>query len=364
MRLGIIGAGQLGLMMVLEGKKLGIEFNVIDSSRDGPAQRIADHVFVYDEYREFVDSSDFVTYEFEHVDGRVLEYANSVNKLRPGMLPVELKRDRSKEKLFLKERKLPVGTFKVAEDADTALKYASEFGNAVIKSAQGGYDGKGQYFIKDANIPDSIPDGKYVVEAFVKFDYEASIIAARSESGETRFFDPSLNVNKYGMLYYNIAPTDDSGMRSITEKLMDELSYIGVIGVEFFIVNGEPLINEFAPRVHNTGHHTLLGSSVSQFEQHLRAVCDYPLGNSVLYRPSGILNIIGTEPDRDSVNKLLEIPETQYFWYGKNGVRKRRKVGHVNLAAPTFEKVQSKIRDAEKIIYGGNPDKFLKDYEK
>lgn len=359
MRLGVIGSGQLGLMMILEGKKLGIEFNVIDSTVDGPASRIADKSFTYDQYKEFVDNSDFVTYEFEHVDSRVLDYAASENKLRPGIFPVELKRDRSKEKLFLEEKNLPVGAFKVAQDSETAMKYAADFGNAVIKSAHGGYDGKGQYFVKNGNLPPEIPDGKYVVEEFVKFDYEASIIGARNSKGETTFFDPSLNVNKFGMLYYNIAPTEDSGMKEITARLMEELSYVGVMGVEFFIVKGKAYINEFAPRVHNTGHHTLLGSSISQFEQHVRAVCDYPLEEPVLYRPSGILNIVGTQPDDSKIRKILEMPEAQYFWYGKTGVRKRRKVGHVNLAAPTYDGVSSKVNDMIEMIYGDDPDQFF-----
>lgn len=361
MKLGIIGSGQLGLMMILEGKKLGIEFNVIDSSKDGPASRIADRAYVYDQFKEFVDNSDFVTYEFEHVDGRVLDYATEENKLRPGVFPVELKRDRSKEKNFLQEKKLPVQPFRIAEDSETAVKYASQYGNAVIKSAFGGYDGKGQYIVKDGKLPDEIPNGKYVVEEFVDFDYEASIIGARNSRGEMSFFDPSLNVNRQGMLYFNIAPTQDSGMRDITARLMEELDYIGVMGVEFFIVKGKAFINEFAPRVHNTGHHTLLGSSISQFEQHVRAVCDLPLEDPLLYRPSGIMNIVGTQPDKNTIRKILEMPEAQYFWYGKNGIRKRRKVGHVNLAAESYEEVSSKISSMARLIYGDDPDDFFLD---
>ena len=361
MRLGIIGSGQLGLMMILEAKKLGIEFNVIDSTLDGPASRIADRAYTYDDFKDFVDTSDFVTYEFEHVDGRVLEYAKSEGKLRPGMLPVELKRDRSGEKNFLKEKGLPVGPFRVAETAAAALEYASQFGNAVIKSAYGGYDGKGQYYVKNGKLPENLPEDKYVVEEFVEFDYEASIIGARNSRGEVRFFDPSFNVNRHGMLYSNIAPTEDSGMREITTRLMEQLSYVGVIGVEFFIVKGKALINEFAPRVHNTGHHTLLGSSISQFEQHVRAVCDFPMDDPKLYRPSGILNVVGTEPDDDTVKKILEIPETQFFWYGKKGIRKRRKVGHVNVAGENYDDVYSKISRVSQLLYRNEPDDFFTD---
>lgn len=359
MKMGIIGSGQLGLMMILEGKKLGIRFNTIDTDTSGPASRLADQAFVYDEFREFVDSSDFVTYEFEHVDSRVLEYARDVGKLRPGMLPVELKRDRSLEKTFLSKKGLPVGEFEIAEDAEEAVNLAKGFSNAVIKSAHGGYDGKGQYFVRDGKIPSEIPEGKYVVEKFVNFQFEASIIGARSASGLTTFFDPSLNVNLKGMLYYNAAPIEDYGMREIVKRLMNEMNYVGVMGVEFFIVDGKALINEFAPRVHNTGHHTLVGSSISQFEQHVRAVCDLPLAEPVLYRPSGIINVVGTEPSAGKIRTILSMPETQYYWYGKSGVRLRRKVGHVNLNGDSLEDVKRKIGVISGVLYEKGLDQYF-----
>lgn len=361
MRLGIIGSGQLGLMMILEGKKLGIEFNTIDKDMNGPSSRLADKAFVYDQFKEFVDQSDVVTYEFEHVDDRVLEYAEKEGKLRPGMLPVELKRDRSLEKLFLRKKGLPVGEFEIAEDSKSAAEISKGYGNAVIKSVHGGYDGKGQYIVRDGNPPPGIPEGKYVVEKFVDYQFEASIIAARSSGGSTVFYDPSLNVNLHGMLYFNAAPIDDFGMREIVSRLMKELNYVGVIGVEFFIVDHKALINEFAPRVHNTGHHTLLGSSISQFEQHVRAVCDFPLSNPVLYRPSGIINIVGTEPKPKKIRTILSLSETQYFWYGKKGVRKRRKLGHINVAGTSFEEVKQKISILSNILYEDGTDNYFLD---
>lgn len=359
MKVGIIGSGQLGLMMILEGKKLGIEFNVIEATRTGPASRIADRSFVYDEYRSFVDESDVVTYEFEHVDERPLTYANDEGKLRPGLKPVELKRDRSLEKLFLRQNGLPVGDFKVALGADEATEMAENYGDAVIKSAFGGYDGKGQYFVRDGVVPASIPEGKYVVEEFVDFDMEASVIGSRSGEGEKVFHEPSLNVNRHGMLYYNIAPVQDFGMKEIVSRLLDKLGYIGVMGVEFFIKDGKAYINEFAPRVHNTGHHTLMGSSMSQFEQHIRVICGYPVTEPILYRPSGILNIVGKEPTSEEKNNLFKTPETQFFWYAKNGVRKRRKVGHINVSGQSYEEVEKKIMRLSMLVYGGNPDQYF-----
>ena len=359
MKLGIIGSGQLGLMMILEGKKLGIEFLVIDSTKEGPASRIADMAFEYDEFQEFVDSCDFVTYEFEHVDERVLKYAMERGKLRPGMLPVELKRDRSKEKLFLKENGLPVGDFEVADNAKDAARIGREYGDAVIKLAHGGYDGKGQYIVKNGSLKEELPEGKYVVEKFVRFDMEASVIAARDPNGNTTFFQPSLNVNYRGMLYYNAAPIEDSGMREIVRALLEKLSYVGVIGVEFFLKGGKAYINEFAPRVHNSGHHTLMGSSVSQFEQHVRAVCGFPLADPQLYRSSGILNLVGLSLTDELESKILAHPETQVYWYGKDGIRKRRKVGHVNVSAQSYSDLLDNIKSLSSLVYGNDLDQFF-----
>lgn len=359
MKIGIIGSGQLGLMMILEGKRLGFEFNVIDSSLDGPASRIADRSFTYRDYREFVDNSDFVTYEFEHVDENTLNYADNEGKLRPGLEPVRLKRDRSLEKSFLRKHSLPVGPFEIAHNSEEAVSLAKNYGDAVIKSAHGGYDGKGQYFVRNGRIPGEVPDGKYVVEEFVDFDMEASIIGSRSPGGQMVFHKPSLNVNRHGMLYYNVAPVADQGMEKIVRRLMEDLDYIGVMGVEFFIKNGSAYINEFAPRVHNTGHHTLLGSSISQFEQHVRAIGGLPIPEPLLYRPSGILNIVGKELPQEIYGEILGNPETQVFWYGKNGVRKRRKVGHINVAAETFELVEERIKALSRTVYGDAPDQYF-----
>lgn len=359
MNVGIIGSGQLGLMMILEGKKLGVDFHVIDKAKDGPASRIADKAYEYNELREFVDNCDFVTYEFEHVDERVLKYASEQGKLRPGLLPVELKRDRSREKIFLKDNNLPVGEFEVADDSGTAERMGREYGDAVIKSVHGGYDGKGQYLVKDGVLEEELPEGRYVVEKFVNFDMEASVIAARDHNGNTEFFQPSLNVNYKGMLYYNAAPIEDSGMRDVVKSLMEKLSYVGVIGVEFFIKNGRPYINEFAPRVHNSGHHTLVGSSISQFEQHIRAVCGFPLGSPKLYRPSGILNMVGTPMSDELRMKILSLPETQVYWYGKNGIRKRRKVGHVNVSAQSYADLLERVKSLSEIVYGTDLDQFF-----
>ena len=358
MNIGIIGGGQLGWMMINESRKLGYTFNVIDKELDYPGVRISDHGFVYDKFKEFVDGSDIITYEFEHVDNQVLQYANSVDKLRPGLFPIELKRDRSKEKEFLKEHSIPIVQFRVVNSV-SELEQLELPERCIAKTAMYGYDGKGQYPITDGKIPADIPDEKYVVEDYVDFDAEASVIASRSTDGKISFHTPSLNVNTSGMLLYNIAPFSDYGMQSIVEKLLKALNYVGTIGVEFFIKDGKAYVNEFSPRVHNSGHHTLLGSSISQFEQHIRAITGLPIPDPVLLSPSGMINIIGRDLDSTLRNKILEVPSTQIYWYGKNGVRKRRKLGHVNVVGETTEIVRERISRLEKIIYGDHIDEFI-----
>ncbi|MCW6169159.1 MAG: 5-(carboxyamino)imidazole ribonucleotide synthase [Thermoplasmatales archaeon] len=358
MNIGIIGGGQLGWMMINESKKLGYNFNAIDKEMSYPGVKISDHGFVYDQFKEFVDSSDVVTYEFEHVDSRVLEYADSMNKLKPGLFPIELKRDRSKEKKFLKDLSLPTVHFRIANSL-AALEQLELPEKCIAKTAMYGYDGKGQFLITGGKIPDGMPDEKYVVEDYMDFDAEASLIASRSIDGKISFHAPSLNVNKNGMLLYNVAPFSDFGMKSIVEKLLKGLNYVGTMGVEFFIKDGKAYVNEFSPRVHNSGHHTLLGSSISQFEQHIRAITGLPIPDPVLLSPSGIINIIGRDLDSQLRTRILEVPSTQIYWYGKSGVRKRRKLGHVNVVGETTEIVKERISQLEKIIYGNHIDDFI-----
>lgn len=359
-RIGIIGSGQLGWMMILEGRKLGDQFFVLGGDHNDPASRIADRHFAYSEYREFVDECDVVTYEFEHVNQDALEYASEQKKLRPGIEPVKLKRDRSREKEFLQSAGFPVPRFTVAESLQELGNARKDFGRCVIKTVSGGYDGKGQYYLKaDQNVPEDMPEQKYIIEDFIDYQYEASIIISRSTRGEISAHTPSYNLNMNGILINNLAPTDDNGMLEIARKLVYTLNYVGVMGIEFFIVDGKPIINEFAPRVHNTGHHTLVGSSISQFEQHIRAITGLPVGSPELLSPSGIVNIIGTGLDWIKKNSVLKIGGTQVYWYGKDDIRRKRKMGHVNCVSPNEEGLRTKLGQVMAVVYGNEMAKMI-----
>ncbi|ARM76033.1 5-(carboxyamino)imidazole ribonucleotide synthase [Acidianus manzaensis] len=350
LKIGILGGGQLGWMMILEGKKYPFEFYVLGDKEKDPACKIADKCFSEEEYKQMIDSSDIITYEFEHVNENALEYAEEKEKLLPRINNVELKRERYKEKEFLRDNSFPVPRFYVAEDGDEALKILKEeFNNeGVIKTSKGGYDGKGQYFIhNDVDKYQFIKDMKckFVVEEFVNYDFEASIIAVRSKN-EFKYYTPSYNYNEKGILVYNYGPYYNDKMIEIADNLTRRLDYVGTIGIEFFVRKNQVLINEIAPRVHNTGHYTLDAASISQFEEHIRAISGLPLGSISVSKFFGMVNILGT----DNLPKEL-LNYGKVYWYGKNEVRKRRKMGHVNIIGNDLEDVKQKIDNVIKLIY-------------
>jgi len=348
--LGIVGTGQLGWMMILEGRRLGIELNVIGEDPEAPASRIADKFYLTDQYRKFVDDCDFITPEFEHVDSRILEYAEEEGKLSPNKKSLDLKLERHLEKLYLRVNGIPVTEFYIAEDSRSALQLADNFEESIIKTSKGGYDGKGQFRKKKGEKPNLAGDQIYVVEKFVPFDFEASIIAARTREGKIYYNQPSYNFNDHGVLLYNYAPSDDYGMREKASSILNSLNYVGVMGIEFFVKDGISIVNEFAPRVHNSGHHTLSGSSMSQFDQHIRCVLGLPMHEPRLHTHSGIINILGREIDDDLERKILSVPDTLIYNYGKKHAP-RRKLGHVNVTASSSEELLAKILELRRIIY-------------
>ncbi len=361
--LGIAGAGQLGTMMILESRGLPVDFNVYSEGQSEPATRIADTSFMKDQYREFVDSCDVVTFEFEHINRKLLEYAEKEGKLRPTLRSVELKMERHLEKEFLASRNFPVGGFAVAHGGKEALEIAKRLKKYVIKRSKGGYDGKGQFYYYDMKNFPADSDDVFVVETFVEYESEASIICARDEKNNFYFYEPSYNLNKKGILIWNSTPVrseeSKSRMIKISKRLMEELDYVGVMGIEFFLTEDGPLINEYAPRVHNTGHHTLMGSAYSQFEMHVRCVMGLPLFQPVTFVPSGIVNIIGMSLDNVKLDDILKIGGTRIYDYRKKEVRRKRKMGHVCVIAETPEELDKKILEVQNILYGKDLDSFI-----
>ena len=317
---GVIGGGQLGRMLALAGIPLGLSFRFLDPAADAPAGELGELlVGAYDD-AELLDrlahGAAVVTYEFENVPVGAAQRVGAV----PGALALELGQDRLVEKQLFQRVGIPT------------VAFGSPPLPVVIKSRRLGYDGKGQ----------RIERGNYVtgdhelVEELVPFERELSLLAVRGADGDTRFWPLIENVHEDGILRSSRAPAAASRQAEAEEyaaRLLDALGYVGVLALELFDAGGKLLANEFAPRVHNTGHWTIEGSATSQFENHLRAILGLPLG-STESQPSLLVNLIGSVPRTEDV---LAIPGAHLHLYGKEP-RAGRKLGHVTLVEPTAER--------------------------
>jgi 5-(carboxyamino)imidazole ribonucleotide synthase len=314
---GCIGGGQLGRMLALAGAPLGVRMRFLDPAADACAGDVGELVVgPYDEpagLDRIADGADAVTYEFENVP---VEAALRVGAV-PGPRALELGQDRLVEKELF--RRLDIATAPFGSLADTGLP-------ALVKPRRLGYDGKGQRVVDAA---ESLGADE-LAEAVVPFDRELSIVAVRGRDGDTRFYPLAENEHRGGILAVSRAPAAPSLQRAaegIATQLLDELGYVGVLAVELFDVDGTLLANEFAPRVHNTGHWTIDGAVASQFESHLRAILGLPLPPTELVGASVMVNLVGRVPP---LERLLAVPGAHVHLYGKEP-RPGRKLGHVTL---------------------------------
>ncbi len=357
MNVGILGGGQLGWMTILEGRKLGFRFLVLDPNPHAPASRVADRWFPPDRVEEFYRLCDVVTYEFEHIEEEVIE--RTEGKLLPGAEVLRLKRSRGEEKTFLSKGGYPVATFR-RSDLSGLREAVEQVGlPAVVKAERLGYDGKGQYRVERwedlLEVHRNHPEGdSFVVESFVDFAYEVSAIGVRNGQGSVKIFPMTRNVHEEGVLLYNWVSEDRTVEREVVTlvcDLMEELRVVGLLAVEFFVTkDGKILVNEFAPRPHNTGHYTLDGTYTSQFENLLRAIGGLPLGSTKLKAPAGMVNILGLSLEEISVEEILSVEGTKLYWYGKEK-RERRKMGHVNVVARSRESLMDRLQEVLKITY-------------
>ena len=320
-----IGGGQLGRMLGLAGIPLGLGFRFLDPSPEACAREVGE--LVVGEYGDpgaldrLVDGTDVVTYEFENVPVEAAQRVGAV----PGPAALEHGQDRLREKELFRSLGIPTARFGSLEE--TGLP-------ALVKSRRLGYDGKGQRLV---HAQDAVGEGE-LAEELVSFDRELSIVGVRGRDGETRFWPVGENVHRDGILQLTRAPAVDPPQRDaerICSTLMDALGYVGVLAVELFEVGDRLLANEFAPRVHNTGHWTIDGAEASQFENHLRAILGLRLGSTAAHARCTMVNLIGCVP---SLDELLALPGARVHLYGK-APRAGRKVGHVTLVDPDEETV-------------------------
>ncbi len=323
---GCIGGGQLGRMLALAAAPLGVRFRFLDPAADACAGDVGELlVGPYDDpdlLDRLADGVDAVTFEFENVP---VEAARRVHVV-PDARALEQGQDRLVEKELF--RTLGIPTARYGSLADSGLP-------ALVKSRRLGYDGKGQRIVES---PESL-DSDELAEEVVRFDRELSIVAARGHDGETVFYPLAENEHRGGILAVSRAPARGAPQgeaEEITSKLLDALGYVGVLAVELFEVEGRLLVNEFAPRVHNTGHWTIDGARTSQFENHVRAVLGLPLGSTEALGESVMVNLVGDAPPRE---RLLAVPGAHVHLYGK-AARPGRKLGHVTLVDADEEHIE------------------------
>jgi 5-(carboxyamino)imidazole ribonucleotide synthase len=343
---GILGGGQLGRMLALAARRMGYRVRVFASSADSPAGQVADQEVVasYDDAeaaRRFARDVDVVTLEFENVAAEVLEAAESVAPVRPGVRALHTTQSRLREKRFLQTHGFPVAPFaEIHREDDLAAALDLVGIPAVFKTAGFGYDGKGQAKVaslKEARAAYAALGGQAaVLERFIAFEREVSVVAARGLDGAFAHYGAIDNVHDRHILDLSSAPSEViPGLQrrgvELTREIGEALEIVGSYCVEFFVVERELLVNEIAPRPHNSGHLTLEASAVSQFEQQLRAVCGLPLGETQPVRPAAMANLLGDVWQRGEPRwaRVLERPGVALHLYGKHEARPGRKMGHL-----------------------------------
>ncbi|WP_029059434.1 5-(carboxyamino)imidazole ribonucleotide synthase [Stappia stellulata] len=349
--IGILGGGQLGRMLALAAAPLGLKTHILCPDPDSPAFEVASSYTVagYDDVSAldiFAAAVDVVTYEFENVPGPTAAHLAERVCVRPGPKALAVSQDRLNEKTFLREAGVPVADYaRIDAAGDIASALAELGGTGILKTRRMGYDGKGQVLLRaeaDAAAAfQQIGKTPSILEAFVPFEREVSVIAARAVDGTVRAYDVAENVHRDHILKTSTVPAAlDAQLaaeaRAMAERIADQLDYVGVIGVEMFVLPqgsaSRLVVNEIAPRVHNSGHWTQDACLVSQFEQHVRAIAGWPLGSAERHSDVVMENLIGDEVER--WQEILRDPASALHLYGKSDTRAGRKMGHVNRICP------------------------------
>ena len=359
MKIGILGGGQLGRMLGMAALPLAIEPVFWEPEASACAQLIGEHLCApYEDAKVleiFAQDVEACTYEFENVPSAVLTALASRVPVYPPLSALQVSQDRLTEKKMFEKlgiRTAPYASVDSEQDLRAAVAYLGL--PAILKTRRLGYDGKGQFVIRsEADIPaawKTLGSVALILEGFVKFSREVSIIAVRGKNSATAFYPLSENIHRDGILFTSHARPADA-MQAAAEKianmLLAELNYVGVLCLELFEVNGELVANEFAPRVHNSGHWTIEGSETSQFENHLRAVTGLPLGETTCIGFPAMINLVGTLPP---LKNLLAIPQVHVHFYGK-AEKPFRKVGHVTVRANSAVQCEQRVAEVLQLIH-------------
>ncbi len=361
-RVGILGGGQLGRMLALAGYPLGLRLRVLDPSAEAPAAHCAEHIRAEfddaDGLERLAAGMDAVTFEFENVPEAAARALAARVPVHPPPLALARAQDRVSEKTLFAEHQLEVPPWRAVDDRAGLSRAIAEIGTpAVLKTRRMGYDGKGQTVLRaaDAGALDAawnvVGGAPSILEAFVPFEREVSLIGVRGQDGACAFYPLIENVHRAGILHRSLAPAPRSeSLQPVAEtamrRILDALGYVGVLTMEFFVHQGRLLGNEMAPRVHNSGHWTIEGAVTSQFENHLRAVVGLPLGSTAINGAAAMINLIGTAP---AAAEALAIPGAHLHLYGKSS-RPGRKVGHITLVAADAAALAAPLARVEALL--------------
>ena len=351
----VLGSGQLARMMALAGYPLGISVQAADVADNKIVDPVSKQI-INNSLERMIEEVDAITVEFEHIPEDLLELVHGSGKLRPSVEAILTGADRVREKKLLGKLDIANCPFEIVTDIEKLDDAVDKLGEKlIIKSSRDGYDGYGQWRLH--NIKD-LPELKQnlakldlnkvplVVEKMLSFDRELSLVAVRSSEGDIAYYPLAENLHYQGQLHVSIAPAPkvdealNQQAQSIFNKLAESLDYVGVLAVEFFQIGEQLLVNEIAPRVHNSGHWTMQGADTCQFENHLRAVRGLPLGSTKVTSPTAMINIIGCKA---FARDMLSIPGCHLHWYGKTP-REKRKMGHFNLCADNYVELGKTIQ--------------------
>ncbi|MBZ0334013.1 5-(carboxyamino)imidazole ribonucleotide synthase [Marinobacter sp. AL4B] len=363
MKIGVLGAGQLGRMLALAGYPLAKDFVFYDMSGSpsaGLGETIVDRNG--EQLDSFLSKVDRVTYEFEHLPVDVAEKLAQQKPVHPCPRALKVCQNREAEKTLFGQLGIPTPEWKTADSAESLKAAAEALGCPVVaKSITEGYDGKGQAVLKSPEEAEaawaSIGHPRVIVEKFVNFSREVSLIAVRSEDGDVAFYPIAENTHHEGILRYSVAPAPalpahvQQDAEHHIKALLNELGYVGVLTLELFETKNGLVANEMAPRVHNSGHWTIEGAMTSQFENHIRAVSGHALGNVEARGVSCMINIIGEHGD---IERILELPYAHLHLYNK-GERAGRKLGHINILADSYEELVWRVKNCAQFL-PGSPD--------
>jgi 5-(carboxyamino)imidazole ribonucleotide synthase len=366
--IGVLGGGQLGRMFAMAARRLGYRVHTLAPDHDTPTGQISD-LEVNAEYgdldavRRFAQAVDVVTFEFENVPAAAAAEAEAHAIVRPSGRALAIAQHRIREKTFLASHGLPVASFAaIASEAGLTAAAATVGAPAVLKTAAFGYDGKGQVKIATAaelaGAWQTLERRDAILEAFIDLDCEISVIGARGAAGEWSHFGPIENAHANHILDVSMAPARVSADTAalaidIAHQVMDALEYVGILCIEFFVArDGRLLVNELAPRPHNSGHLTFDACRTSQFEQQLRAICGLPLGSPEMLQPAAMANLLGEVWDRGEPNwaAALAMPDVKLHLYGKSTPRRGRKMGHLTVLARSAEEARARVVQARKLL--------------